>query len=127
MGKKKFCTFMFLGAVIGGAASLLDKKTREDVIGTSKKAVTTVQYYAQNKDELKEKVTQEKEKYETIFNKFSQDAAYIKTKVDEAKELVPQVKTLVEDTKEAFVESKDGYKAFVQEAQEGTTELSVGK
>ncbi|HLR10403.1 MAG TPA: YtxH domain-containing protein [Sporosarcina sp.] len=127
MGKKKFCTFMFLGAVIGGAASLLDKKTREDVIGTSKKAVTTVQYYAQNKDELKEKVTQEKEKYEMIFNKFSEDAAYIKNKVDEAKELVPQVKTLVEDTKEAFVESKDDYKAFVQEAQEGTTELSVGK
>lgn len=127
MGKKKFCAFVFLGAVVGGAASLLDRKTREDVIGTSKKAITTVQYYTEHKDELKDKVAQQKDKYEMIINKFSEDASYIKEKVDEAKDLVPQVKALVDDTKEAIVESADDYKAFVQEAEEDASNLSVGK
>lgn len=130
MGKKKFCAFVFLGAVVGGAASLLDRKTREDVIGTSKKTITTVQYYTQNKEELKGKLVHQKEKYETLINKFAEDASYIKEKVDEAKELVPQVKALMDDTKEAIVESKDEYQAFVQEAQESGSEendLSLGK
>lgn len=127
MGKKKFCTFMILGAALGGAASLLDRKTREDVIGASKKTMTTVQYYAQNKEALKEKVAQEKEKYESIFEKISADAMYLKEKVDDVKDLVPQVKLLVGDTKEAIVESKDDYQAIIQEAQEKGPEVSLKK
>lgn len=124
MKKSKFSTFIILGAFLGGAASLLDRTTREHVIGRSKKAVNTVQYYAQNKDVLKTKIEAEKEKYETIFERFSEDAAYIKEKVDDIKQLTPQVKELVTDTKEAIVESKDEYKTIAAEASQ---DYSMGK
>ncbi len=122
MKKSKFGTFVLLGAVLGGIASMLDKSTRENVVGKSKRAISTLQYYGKNTDELKLKVQTEKEKYETMFEKFSEDAAYIKEKVDDIKQLTPQVKELVEDTKEAFVESKDDYKSIVTESvQEDVT------
>ncbi len=115
MQKSKFGKFIVLGALLGGAASLLDRPTRESVVGKSKKAISTIQYYGKNSEELKLKFQNEKEKYETMFSKFSEDAAYIKEKVDEIKELTPQIQELVSDTKEAFVESKDDYQAIVTE------------
>lgn len=118
MRKSKFGTYIILGAFLGGAASLLDKTTRESVVGKSKKAVNTVQYYAQNKDVLKSKIEAEKEKYEIIFERISEDAAYIKDKVDDIKQLTPQVKELVTDTKEAIVESKDEYRTIAAEASQ---------
>lgn len=116
MRKSKFGTYVILGALIGGAASLLDTTTREQIIGRSKKAVHMVQYYTKNKDVLKSKIEEQKEKYETIFERVSEDAAYIKEKVDDIRQLTPQIKELATDTKEAFVESKDEYKAIVAEA-----------
>lgn len=116
MKKSKFSTFIILGAFLGGTVSLLDRTTREHVIGKSKKAVNTVQYYAQNKDMFKSKIEAEKEKYEIIIKRFSEDAAYIKEKVEDIKQLTPQVKELVTDTKEAFVESKDEYQTIAAEA-----------
>lgn len=124
MTKSKFGTYIILGAFLGGVVSLLDKNTREHIIGKSKKAVNTVQYYAENKDVLKSKIEAEKEKYEIIFERFSEDAAYIKEKVDDIKQLTPQVKELVTDTKEAIVESKDEYKTIAAEAIQDS---SVGK
>lgn len=124
MGKSKFGTYMILGAIIGGAASLLDKSTREQIVGKSRKTVHMVQYYTKNKDVLKSKIEEQKEKYETIFERVSEDAAYIKEKVDDIRQLTPQIKELATDTKEAFVESKDEYKAIVAEA---AGEDSTGK
>lgn len=124
MKKSKFGTFVLLGALLGGVASLLDRTTRENVIGKSKRAVSTLQYYGTNTDELKLKIQTEKEKYETMFEKFTEDAAYIKEKVDEIKHLTPQVTELVTDTKEAFAESKDEYKSIVAESDD---ENSLGK
>ncbi|MDS9473341.1 YtxH domain-containing protein [Sporosarcina pasteurii] len=115
MGKNKFGTYIVLGALLGGAASLLDRSTRNQVVGKSKKMFSTVRYYSQNTDALKLKIQEKKDKYETMYEKFSEDASYIKEKVDEIKQLTPQVKELVVDTKEAFVESKDEYKAIVNE------------
>lgn len=94
---------------------MLDKTTRECVIGKSKRTFSTLQYYGKNTDELKLKFQMEKEKYESMFQKFSEDATYIKEKVDEIKDLTPQVKELVTDAKEAFVESKDDYQSIVAE------------
>lgn len=118
MSKSKFGTFVFLGAVLGGVASMLDKSTRENVIEKSTCAISTVQYYGKNTDELKSKIQEKKEKYETMFEKFMDDASYIKEKVDEIKQLTPQLQELVTDTKEAFVESKDEYKSIVAESPE---------
>ena len=121
MAKSKFGTFMVLGAIIGGAASLLDRSTREHVVGKCKKTVDMVQYCAKNKDVLKSKIEEQKEKYETIFEKVFEDAAYIKEKVDDIKQLTPQIKELVTDTKEAVVESKDEYQAIAAKAANENT------
>lgn len=116
MGKSKFGMYIFLGAVVGGAASLLDKDTREHVIGKSKKALHVVQYYSKNKDQLTMKIEEQKEKYETIFEELSKNATYIKETVEDVKQLTPQIKELVNDTKEALVESKDEYNKMTAEA-----------
>lgn len=70
MGKSKFGMYMILGAVIGGAASLLDKTTRENVIGKSKKAIDMVQYYSQNKDQLSSKIEEQKENMKRFLKSF---------------------------------------------------------
>ncbi|AOV06831.1 hypothetical protein [Sporosarcina ureilytica] len=115
MGKSKFGTYIVLGALLGGAVSLLDRSTRKQLVGKSKKMFSTVRYYSQNPDALQTKIQEKMDKYDTMYEKFSEDASYIKEKVDEIKQLTPQVKELVVDTKEAFVESKDEYKAMINE------------
>lgn len=123
MGKSKLGSYMLLGAVIGGVASLLDTSTREQMIGKSKKTLQMVQYYAKNKDDLKQKIEAQKEKYETLYENVSENATYIIEKVGDIKQLVPQVKELATDAKEAFDETKDDYQEIVSKAVgEETTE-----
>lgn len=117
MGKSKFGTFIILGAILGGAASLLDRTTREKLVDKSQKTVHYMQYYMQNKDELKLKVDEQKEKYEMILEKVSGDFAYIKEKVEEIQQVTPQIKELVADTKEALIESQDEFKAIAADVE----------
>ena len=49
------------------------------------------------------------------MNKLQMMQRYFKGKIDELKELSPQVKELVVDTKDAFTEAKDDYKSIVKE------------
>ena len=50
--KSKLLPFIAIGAVVGAAISMLDKKTRDHTVDTAKKAKETVTYYAENRDEL---------------------------------------------------------------------------
>jgi adenylosuccinate synthase len=83
-----------------------------------------VRYYSKNPDVVKLKLQEKSEKYQSIYEQVASDATYFKGKMDELKELSPQVKELVVDTKEAFTEAKDDYKAMVSE---GSTSNSTGK
>lgn len=107
MGKNKFGKYIVLGAVAGAVVSLLDRYTREQVTATSKKVVDEVGFYAKNPDVLKEKVMTQAEKYQSIYEQFSEDASFLKDKVGELKDLSPQVKELVTDTKEALEDLKE--------------------
>jgi hypothetical protein len=107
-----------LGALLGGAVSMFDRSTRQQVIKKSNAAISQVGYYSKNPDVLKRKLQQQKDKYVAIYEQFSGDAEYIKTQVEELKTLTPQVKELVVGTKEAFVDSKEEYKEFVNESKE---------
>lgn len=118
VGNSKFGKFVLIGALTGAAVSLLDKSTRRQVMNTSNQMVNQVKFYASNPDVLKEKFQQSKEKYLSLYDQFSGDAAYIKTQVDELKTLTPQVKELVVGTKEAFVDSKEEYKELMTETKE---------
>lgn len=118
MGSSKFGKFIMLGALIGAAASMFDRSTRHQLTKTSKKCASDISFYTKNPDVLKLKIQEKTEKYQTLYEQLAGDASYIKTQVEELKILTPQVKELVMDTKETFVESKDEYKAIVSEATE---------
>lgn len=118
MSESKFIKGMFVGAIAGAGLSLLDRATREDVKYRLKTVSYDVKYYSKNREDFKLKLQEKADKIQTVYNQFSQDAQYITGKVEEIKELSPQVKTLVSETKDAFVHSKEEYKTIVKNEED---------
>lgn len=116
MAGSKFGKFIIFGALIGAVASMFDRSTREQVTKKSKNLISEVNFYSKNPDILKLKLQEKKEKYQMVYEQLAGDASYVKEQVEELKTLTPQVKDLVVNTKEAFVESKDEYKSIVSES-----------
>jgi len=115
MGNSKFRKFIVFGALAGAVISMFDKSTRNQVVRKSNNLVTQMKFYSKNTDVLKLKLKEQQEKYQSVFEQLSGDATYIKEQVEELKTLTPQVKDLVMDTKDAFVESKEEIKSLVGE------------
>ncbi|MER2089959.1 MAG: YtxH domain-containing protein [Sporosarcina sp.] len=115
MGNSKFGKFIIFGALAGAVVSMFDRSTRNQVAMKSNNLLTGLKFYSKNPDVLKWKLEEKKEKYQSVFEQLSGDASYIKEQVEELKTLSPQVKDLVMDTKDAFVESKEEYKSIVSE------------
>ncbi|MGG0643446.1 YtxH domain-containing protein [Sporosarcina gallistercoris] len=121
MGNSKLGKFILLGALLGGAAALLDRTTRNSLMGTSKKAANEIQYYAKNPETLKQKLVDQKDKFQAAYEQLSGDVSYIKEQVEELKALTPQVKELVTDTKETFADSKEEYETIIKDTQTATS------
>ena len=115
MSNGKFGKFIIVGALTGAIVSMFDRGTRNQVVKKSNDLISEMKFYSKNPDVLKWKLEDKKKKYTSIFEQLSGDVTYIKERVEELKTLTPQVKGLVMDTKEAFVESKDEYKSIVSE------------
>ncbi|WP_017381135.1 YtxH domain-containing protein [Paenisporosarcina sp. TG-14] len=118
MKESKFVKGMVIGAIAGAGLSLLDRVTREEVKYKIRTVSSDVKYYSQNREDLKMKLQEKADQIHTVYNQFSQDAQYLSVKVDELKTLTPQVKTLVTDTKDAFVHSKEEYKTIVKNEED---------
>lgn len=117
MNKSKFGKFVFLGALTGATLSMLDRATRQQFLGKSRKLSSDFGYYSKNPQLLKYQMQEKAEKIQTLYEQIAGDATYIKKQVEELKTLTPQVKDLVVNTKEAFVDSKDEVKAIVNDSQ----------
>ncbi|MBO0587925.1 YtxH domain-containing protein [Sporosarcina sp. E16_8] len=115
MGNSKFGTFIIVGALTGAVVSMFDRSTRKHIVKKSNNCITGMKFYMKNPDVLKWKLEEKKDKYRSVYVQLSGDISYIKAQVEELKTLTPQVKGIVVDTKEAFVESKDEYKSIVNE------------
>ena len=115
MANSKFGKFIMVGALTGAIVSMFDRSTRKLIVKKSTNCITGMKFYANNPDILKWKLEEKKDKYKSVFEQLAGDASYIKAQVEELKILTPQVKGLVMDTKDAFVESKDEYKSIVSE------------
>jgi gas vesicle protein len=102
MGKNLFLRGMLFGAIAGGALSLLDKKTRQDMKVNVKKAYEQVSYAARHPREITENIKGTAEKIRNTIEQVSEDISYITGKVDELRELTPQVKEIVKETKSTF-------------------------
>lgn len=107
MGKNLFLKGMFYGALAGGALSLLDKKTRQDMKVNVKKAYEQVSYVVRHPGEITESVKESAEKIRNTIEQVSEDISYITAKVDELRELTPQVKEIVKETKSTFSNQED--------------------
>ncbi|TQR15275.1 YtxH domain-containing protein [Psychrobacillus soli] len=113
MGESKFIKGVVCGALIGGALTMLDNKTRNAVLYKSKSIGRQIKYYSTNRQELITTIEDQFTKWKSFYEQINSDATYISQKVNEVKEMTPQVKTLLTDTKEAFEQSKEEYKSIV--------------
>jgi gas vesicle protein len=107
MRKNLFLKGIFYGALAGGALSLLDKKTRQDMKVNVKKAYEQVSYVARHPGEITENVKETAEKIRNTIEQVSEDISYITGKVDELRELTPQVKEVIKETKSTFSKHED--------------------
>lgn len=113
MSESKFFKGVVCGALIGGALTMLDEKTRNVVVQKSNSIGRQIKYYGTNRQELKTIIEDQVTKWKSFYEQINSDATYISQKVNEVKEMTPQVKTLLTDTKEAFEQSKEEYKSIV--------------
>ncbi|MEK6268218.1 MAG: YtxH domain-containing protein [Planococcus sp. (in: firmicutes)] len=107
MSQNKLMTGLLVGAAVGVIVSLFDRNTRNDVIEKSKKASDNAKYYASNRDELVQAFQQQAERAQNLYSRISEDASYVGSKVNELKEMSPQVKEMAIETKEAFLDTKE--------------------
>ncbi|EGA89362.1 hypothetical protein GPDM_10650 [Planococcus donghaensis MPA1U2] len=107
MSQNKLMTGLLVGAAVGVIVSLFDRNTRNDVIEKSKKASDNAKYYASNRDELVQAFQQQAERAQNLYSRISEDASYVGSKVNELKEMSPQVKEMALETKEAFMDTKE--------------------
>ncbi|EKN63665.1 hypothetical protein BABA_24460 [Neobacillus bataviensis LMG 21833] len=105
--KNQFWKGMLLGALAGGAISLLDKPTREAMKENVQKTSGKVAYIVRNPGEIADKVKGTAAKIKTTFEQVSEDISYITDKVEELKELTPQVTNILKESKEAFTDSEE--------------------
>ncbi len=118
MSETKFFKGIMYGAILGGALTLLDRKTRDGVMNKSRVIRNEISYYNQNRDELKTTIEEQVNKWKNVYEQFSSDAKYLSNKVNEVKEITPQVKTLLAETKDTFSHSKEEYKSLVATEEE---------
>ena len=105
--KNQFWRGMLLGALAGGAISLLDKQTREVMCENVQKTTSKVTYVLKNPGEVTEKVKEAAEKLKTTVKQVSEDISYITDKVEEFREITPQVTDILKETKDTFTKSDE--------------------
>jgi gas vesicle protein len=106
---RNFWKGVFLGAIAGGALSMLDKNTRVAVTTKCRKTTKNVTYLIKNPSVVVDKVKSTTEQVRQTIDQVSEDFYFIKEKVDELTEVTPQVIDIVKETKDAFVQNENTY------------------
>ncbi|MCM3667204.1 YtxH domain-containing protein [Mesobacillus subterraneus] len=99
---KKFWMGMVLGALAGGAVSLLDKATRQSVKEDFSKVSNGVAYVVKNPENFIEDIKDAANKVRSTVEQVTEDVAFITEKVEEVRDVPPQVTELVKGTKETL-------------------------
>jgi gas vesicle protein len=105
MSSSKFWKGVLLGAVAGGALSLFDRQTRTTVLGNCRRTKETITYYAKHPDEAAQAVTESARKIRSTIEEMGEDISFITEKVEELKELTPQMVDIVKDTKDVLLDT----------------------
>ncbi|KLT15382.1 hypothetical protein AA980_24245 [Neobacillus vireti] len=105
--KNQFWRGMLIGAIAGGAISLLDKQTRLAMKENVQKTSSKVSEVLCNPREIIDKAKETAANIKTTAQQVKEDISYITTKVDEIRELTPQVTDILKDTKDAFSKNEE--------------------
>lgn len=105
--KSKLLPFIAIGAVVGAAISMLDKKTREHTVDTAKKAKETVTYYAENRDELAALIESKVEQAQNLYGNVNETIQSLTQNGNDIKELPVTIQSMVADTIHAFSKKDD--------------------
>jgi gas vesicle protein len=101
----KFWTGIIVGAVAGGLVSLMDRETRQAVNEKYGKVTKNISYAITHPKEIATNIKEKTYEIKTVASQMSEDISYIVRKIEEVRELTPEVTSMVKETKEAFMES----------------------
>jgi gas vesicle protein len=107
MGKNKFWKGVIMGAVAGGMLSLLDRETRQVVGEKCGRAAKGVAYVVTHPKETVDTMKKKSNEIRVTVNQMSEDISYIVDKIEEVRELTPEVAQMVKETKEVFMKEDE--------------------
>lgn len=102
----RFWKGMVIGAVAGGALSLLDKDTRTAMKGNWQKVSHGAAALVKNPSQIVNQVKQSAQNFKTSVEQVGEDLSFIAEKVEELRETTPQVTQLLKETKETFTKKE---------------------
>lgn len=102
-GTSKFWKGVLYGAIAGGAVTLLDKQTRQSVTESCRKAGNNISYMIKHPDEVTEQVKDVTGKIRSTIHNVTEEFNYVTSKIEEIREMAPQVAEIVKETKDAFI------------------------
>ena len=115
MSKSKFWKGVLFGAIAGGAISLLDRDTRKSVIEGCQKTTGKITYYAKHPQEAANQLKESTRKIRNTIEEVGEEVAFIAERIDELKEMTPQVTDFVKETKDTFIEKTDETEAEIKQ------------
>jgi gas vesicle protein len=101
--ENKLFTGILVGALIGAAFSLFDKRTRQDVIASGQKVSSKIKGYIEQPSTLTNELKQKIDDVKDTVQEVSDDISFINQKVKELKETTPQVVNLLQETRDRFM------------------------
>jgi gas vesicle protein len=101
--ENKLLTGMLVGALVGAAVSLLDKRTRQDVVQSGKNVSSKMKGYIEQPTIFKNEVKQKIDNVKDTVQEVSEDISFINEKVKELKETTPSVVNMLQETRDRFI------------------------
>lgn len=98
----KFLKGIVIGALVGGAISLLDKQTRQTVMANCRRQREKLVSVVKNPENVVNQLRDTTGKIKSSVNQVTEDIIFITEKVNELTELTPQVSNLVKETQNVF-------------------------
>ncbi|WP_071396141.1 hypothetical protein [Bacillus tuaregi] len=102
MSSSKFWKGVIIGAVAGGVISLFDRSTRNSVMESCRNTTGKVTHYVKHPQEAVDFVKESTARIRTTIEGVGDEVSFIAEKIEELKEITPQVVDIVKDTKEVF-------------------------
>lgn len=103
---KNFWKSVFVGAIVGGAISLVNGETRKAVVHNIQKGYKELTYCLKHPNETLEQIKESSQQIRSTVQQVGDDITFIKEKVNELQEVTPSVVNIIKETKEAFCDKE---------------------